>query len=78
MRWCLLINLVGFCVGGAFALALFKSHDLDQVRVRPSPDPKLNPDPDPDPDPDLTLFKSHGLGKTTRLLPNACQPIPYP
>ena len=30
--WCLLINLVGFCVGGTFTLALFKSNDLDQAR----------------------------------------------
>ena len=30
--WCLLINLVGFCVGGTFPLALFKSNDLDQAR----------------------------------------------
>ena len=33
MQWCLVINLIGFCVGGLFALALFKSHNLDQVRA---------------------------------------------
>ena len=31
MQWCLIINLIGFCVGGLFALTLFKSHNLDQV-----------------------------------------------
>tara|TARA_B100000780_G_C20793602_1_gene315117 strand:- start:321 stop:497 length:177 start_codon:yes stop_codon:yes gene_type:complete len=40
--WCLIINLVGFCVGGSFALALFKSNDLDQAinflyRVKTNP-----------------------------------------
>ena len=40
--WCLIINLIGFCVGSSFALALFKSNNLDQAinffyRVRTNP-----------------------------------------
>ena len=40
--WCLIINLVGFCVGSSFAMALFKSNDLDQAinflyRVKTNP-----------------------------------------
>ena len=40
--WCLIINLIGFCVGSSFALALFKSNSLDQAinffyRVKTNP-----------------------------------------
>ena len=39
---------IAFCVGGAFALALFKSHDLDQA-INSSPNANPNPNPNTGP-----------------------------